>query len=178
MLLRRLAPFAILLVVAIPGTSHGQLGRILARSAERRIARSAGGSFLGTLRRDLVRDRATPARSLAKDRSVFRYTTKERARLETRAGLSEGTHFTSHSASGRPLTAAAAQRRLGLPTRPAVREKVVLRKGTRVRLNKALGGERGYGEISLAQHIPPTNVRRVIRLRKTKPKLSNGLRSR
>lgn len=178
MRLRRVALLAMLLVVVIPGTSHAQLGRILARSAERRIARSAGRSFLSTLRRDLVRDRATPARSLVKDRSVFRYTTKTRARLETRAGLSAGTHLTSHSASGRPLSAAAAQRRLGLPTRPAVREKVVLRKGTRVRLNKALGGKRGYGEISLAQHIPPTNVRRVIRLRKTKPKLSKGRRRR
>jgi hypothetical protein len=178
MQLRRLTLFAMLFVVVIPGASHGQLGRILAQSAERRGARSASRSFLSTLRRDLLRDRATPARSLVKDRSVFRYTTKERARLETSAGLSEGTHFTSHSASGRPLSAASAQRRLGLPTRPTVREKVVLRKGTRVRLNKALGGKRGYGEISLAQHAPPTDVRRVVRLRRTKPKLSKGRRSR
>ena len=177
MQLRRLTLFAMLFVVVIPGACHGQLGRILARSAERRIARSASRSFLSTLRRDLVRDRATPARSLVKDRSVFRYTTRTRATLEKRSGLAAGTHLTSRSISGRPLSAAAAQRRLGLPTRPSVREKVVLSKGTRVRLNKALGGRQGYGEISLAQRIPPTNIRRVVRLRKTAPRLSKRHRS-
>ena len=66
MQLRRLTLLAMLFVVVIPGASHGQLGRILARSAERRIARSASRSFLNTLRRDLVRDAQRTTRPRAR----------------------------------------------------------------------------------------------------------------
>jgi len=148
-----------------PGSAQGQLGKALARGAERNLAKSAGRSWFSIFRRDLVRDRATRVEKLATNRSVFRYTTRAQARVESRAGIGAGSHLTSHSGPGRP-SASLAQRRFGLPVRPTVREKVLLPKRTPVQMNKALGGKPGYGEIRLARRIKPENVRKVITLQR------------
>lgn len=149
-----------------PGVAWGQLGKALARGAERNVAKSAGRSWFSIFRRDLFRDRATRAEKLASNRSVFRYTTKAQARVESRAGISAGSHLTSHAGPGRP-SASLAQKRLGLPVRPTVREKVLLPKGTPVQMNKALGGKPGYGEIRLAKRMRPQSIRKVVRLQRT-----------
>jgi hypothetical protein len=148
-----------------PGTARGQLGKALARGAERNLTRSAGRSWFSIFRRDLVRDRATRAEKLASNRSVFRYTTKAQAGVESRAGIAAGSHLTSHAVPGRP-SASLAQKRLGLPLRPTVREKVLLPKGTAVQMNKALGGKPGYGEIRLARRVKPESIRKVTPLQR------------
>jgi hypothetical protein len=79
--------------------------------------------------------------------------------MEMRKGLKAGTHVTSRLSAGRPLTAVHAQRRYGLPVRPEVRERIVLPKGTMVRMNKALGGEPGVGEITVDRRAPADVVR-------------------
>lgn len=160
-------------IVLFPGSAHGQLGKALARSAERNLSRSAGRSWFSILRRDMVRDRATRAEKLASSRSVFRYTTTARAKLESRAGISAGSHLTARAFPGRP-SASFAQKRLGLPVRPTARERVLLPKGTAVRLNKALGGKSGYGEVRLAQPVQPENIQRVVSL----PKMRRNLATR
>ena len=165
---RRVTLVVVLLLgtVSHPGTAQAQLGKALTRGAERNLARSAGRSWSSILRRDMVRDRATRAEKLSSERSVFRYTTGTRARMESRAGIAAGSHLTSHAVPGRP-SAPRAQKRLGLPVRPTVREKVLLPKGTAVQMNKALGGKPGYGEIRLAQRVKPESIRKVVRLRRT-----------
>ncbi len=167
---RRVTLVVVLLLGAVshPGTAQAQLGKALARGAERNLARSAGRSWLSILRRDMVRDRATRAEKLSSNRSVFRYTTGTRAQMESRAGIPAGSHLTSHAIPGRP-SAPLAQKRLGLPVRPAVREKVLLPKGTTVQMNKALGGKPGYGEIRLTRRVAPQSIRKVVRLQSTPP---------
>ena len=161
----RMALFGILLftVVSNPGTAWGQLGKVFARAAERNLARTAERSWFSILRHDMVRDRATSVEKLTSNRSVFRYTTKSSAQLESRVGISKGSHLTSRAAPGRP-SAPLAQQRYGLPARPSARETVVLPKGTVVQMNKALAGKPGYGEIRLAQRVKPQSIRRTVPL--------------
>jgi len=156
-----------LAIVLCPVSAHGQLGKALARGAERNLARSAGRSWFSILRRDLVRDRATRAEKLASSRSVFRYTTTDRAKIESRVGIPAGSHLTTRTFPGRP-SASLAQKRFGLPTRPTARERVLLPKGTVVRLNKAVGGKPGYGEVRVAKRVKPGNIQKVVTLQ---PKL-------
>jgi len=133
----------------------------LARSLERRPA----PSMTSILRRDLSRDRATAPRILSRDRIVNRFTTLPTAKVEARRGLTSGTHLTSRVGPGRPLSALSAQKRLGLPVRPEVRERILLKRGTSVRLNKALGGQPGVGEITIVKPAPKTVLRDVRRIR-------------
>lgn len=135
---------------------HGCVGRgVMSRQVERR----AEGRMLATIERDAERDRASAIKVLERDRLVSRYTTAARARTEMRAGLTAGTHVTSRLRTGRPLGAERAQARYGLPVRPQAREKLLLPKGTKVRMNKALGGEPGVGEITVAGRAPKSVVR-------------------
>jgi len=121
------------------------------------------------LRRDATRDASTRSVRLSRTRSVARYTTGTRARLEARGGIAAGSHFTARLRRGRPMSATNARRSLGLPHKPAVRESVVLPKGTPVRFNKALGGARGVGEIKVMRRVPRANIRQVVRLRRQMP---------
>jgi hypothetical protein len=158
---------AVLLIVGLLAGTSASAARIpmrggsLARSLERRSA----PSMASILRRDLSRDRVTPPRILSRDRVVNRYTTLPRAKGEARKGLAAGTHLTSRVRPGRPLTARSAQSRLGLPTRPQARERVLLPQGTSVRFNKALGGKPGVGEITIVKPAPRTVLRDVRRIR-------------
>jgi hypothetical protein len=135
-----------------PALEAGSLGKVIARSAIKKI-----------LRRDLARDAATVAKPLAKPRTVYRYTSGTRAAREAQQGLAPDSHMTSVARPGRPLSAEAAQRRYGLPSKPEVRETLRL-EGQPVRHNKVLGGERGYGEITSPEKIPSESIRRIVPL--------------
>lgn len=125
-----------------------------------------GKAIMGrVLKRDSARDAATKAQTLAKPRNVHRYTSRERAAGESREGIAAGSHLTSKAHRGRPLSAEAAQRRFGLPSRPEVRETVRLPAGHPVRHNKALGGAPGYGEITSPKPLPKGSVTKVVPLR-------------
>jgi hypothetical protein len=158
--------FAVILFIAFLACPHSYAARIplgrraVARSIERRPA----PGLTNMLRRDLSRDRATPPSILSRDRIVSRYTVLPRAKVEARNGLASGTHLTSRVRPGRPLSANGAQKRLGLPSRPEAQERVLLKRGTSVRFNKALGGKPGVGEITIVKRAPRTvlqNVRRI-----------------
>jgi hypothetical protein len=142
-------------------------GRVLEREGfvPHSLEPRAESRMLGTLRRDIERDRATAPRILERDRLVSRYTTMKRARIEAREGLAAGTHFTSRLRPGRPLSAEYARARYGLPIRPEVRERILLKRGTSVRMNKALGGKPGMGEITVVRPAPSTAVRAVRRIK-------------
>jgi hypothetical protein len=118
------------------------------------------------LRRDATRDASTRSVRLTQTRSVARYTTGTRARLEARGGIAAGSHFTARLRRGRPMSATNARRSLGLPHKPAVRESVVLPKGTPVRFNKAIGGRPGRGEITIVRRLPSTNIRSLMQLKR------------
>ncbi|MBI2525335.1 MAG: hypothetical protein HYV93_05070 [Candidatus Rokubacteria bacterium] len=117
------------------------------------------------LRRDLARDRATLARPLARERTVHRYTTADRARVEVRTGIARGSHMTSHAVRGRPPAASQAQARYGLRNAPEVRETVRLPGGHPARVNRTVGGAPGVGEITSPKRVPPSAIERVVPLR-------------
>jgi hypothetical protein len=135
--------------------------RALARSLKRRPT----PAMENILRRDLSRDRLTAPRVLTRDRLVNRYTAVLRARTEVRSGLRAGTHLTSRISPGHPLASKTAQKWFGLPGRPDVREKVLLKRGTSVRFNKALGGKPGVGEITIVRPASKNVLRNVRRIR-------------
>lgn len=147
----------------------GGLGKAVARGAARSAARALRGSPARTLRRDLLRDRATRVRPLPKDRTVYRYTSRDRVREELRRGIPPGSHMTSRGGAGRPLTPEQAQRRYGLPQKPEVRETVRLPKGQPTRTNRAIGGAPGVGETTSSKRVPPEAIKKVTPLRPGRP---------
>lgn len=154
------------LAVCLPILAEGgSLGRAAARGAARSAARAFRGSPAQTLRRDLLRDRATRVRPLPKDRTVFRYTSKEGAQQEIQRGIPPGSHMTGRGGSGRPLSSTEARRRYGLPQKPEVRETVRLPKGQPTRSNRAIGGAPGVGESTSSKRVPPEAIKNVVPLR-------------
>lgn len=157
-----LAGLLILATSILPLTVEaGGLGRAAARGAWRSSARIWRRSPAQMMRRDLVRDSAIKARPLARPRTVFRYTTKQRASVELRRGIPPGRHMTANGGPGRPLSRVAAQKRYGLPQRPGVRETIRLPKGQPVRTAKALGGRPGVGELTSSKRLSPTVITNV-----------------
>jgi hypothetical protein len=167
MIMRRAIP-AVLIGVWLLTTQAeaGGLGRAAARGLSRGLVRRStiSRSRLPLLRRDLARDHAIKARPLARPRTVFRYTSKARARTELRRGIAPGRHMTSYGGRGRPLGAVAAQRRYGLPRQPQVRETIHLPKGVPVRSAKAVGGGPGVGELTSSKRLPSGAITRVLPL--------------
>lgn len=141
----------------------GGLGRAAARGAWRSSARIWRRSPAQIMRRDLVRDRAIKARPLARQRTVFRYTSNAQARTELRRGILPGRHMSSNGGSGRPLSRVAAQQRYGLPRRPQVRETIRLPKGQPMRSAKALGGRPGVGELTSPKRLSPAAITNMVR---------------
>ena len=103
------------------------------------------------VKKDMARDKKTKAKPLLKDRTVYRYTTKERAKIEAKKGIAPGSHVTAKGGPGRPLSAAEAKHRYGLKETPEVRESVELKKGDKVRSNRVIGGEKGTRELKTTQ---------------------------
>jgi hypothetical protein len=159
----------LVLLIGIGLGAVGAEAAALSRAIGRGVAKAAASPLrrapVQLLRRDLVRDRATRIRPLPQDRTVFRYTTKERAREEIRRGIPPGSHMASRGGPGRPLSQQHAQRRYGLPDKPEVRETIRLPKGHPVRLNRAYGGEQGAGEITSPLRVPREAVQNVTPLR-------------
>jgi hypothetical protein len=152
-------------VVGLPSAAAaGSLAKAAARGATKSVTRAWRGTAAKTLRRDLLRDRATRVRSLVRDRTVFRYTTKTQARQEIRKGIQSGSHLTARATAGRPLSLVRAQRRYGLPQRPEVRETIRVPKGQPVRLNRVVGGAAGIGELTSSRRVPPGAIEKVVPL--------------
>lgn len=143
----------------------GGVARAVARSVGRRLQRSAAARAAVTLRGDLLRDRATAAKPLARPRTVFRFTTRQQAWREAAMGIAPGRHMTATAKPGRPPAAATAQHRYGLPRRPEVRETIRLPTGQPVRHNRALGGSPGVGELTSSERVPPEAIRKVVPLK-------------
>jgi hypothetical protein len=122
-----------------------------------------GASSRGLLRRDRLRDGATPARPLPQDRTVHRYTTRQRAREELRRGIPPGRHMTP-AHPGRPPSAEQARKQFGLPRRPELRETIDLPKGHPIRRNKVLGGRPGTPEWTSPRRVPPEAIKKVVPL--------------
>jgi hypothetical protein len=133
--------------------------RGVAKSATRGVRARSASSLL---RRDLARDAASPVRRLAEPRTVFRYTSRAQARHELRTVIAPGRHMTSRAQPGRPLGARTAKKRYGLPAKPEVRETVKLPPGQPIRLNRALGGEAGRGELTSPAPVPRAAIRKVV----------------
>jgi len=149
----------------------GAAGKILGKGVAGRglSGKASGQSARDALRRDVLRDRATPVRPLSRSRSAVRYTTRERAREELRHGIPPGRHMAPAHA-GRPLRRDHALKRYGLPRAPEVRESIRLPAGQPVRSNKALGGGRGVGEITSPRPVPPAAIKKVSPVSRPKPR--------
>lgn len=153
-------------VVALPSAVEaGGIAKAAARGATRSVATAWRGTTTKTLRRDLLRDRATRVRPLVRNRTVFRYTTKAQARQELRRGIRPGSHMTARAIAGRPLGPGQTQRRYGLPQKPEVRETISLRRGIPVRPNRVIGGTAGVGELTATEHVSSKAIKKVIPLR-------------
>jgi hypothetical protein len=116
-------------------------------------------------RRDLLRDLVTRQQQLTGARTVYRYVSAEEARVVRQRGIGAAAHFTSSAGPGRPLTGRHAGARFGLEGQPTHRVAVQLPAGTRVKFNKTLGGEAGWGEVVVMQNVPPEWVKSVIALK-------------
>lgn len=128
----------------------GIFDKVVRKEAMRRI-----------LQRDVARDAATRAIPSATEKKVWRYTSKARAKQEASRGIAAGKHMTSGVYSGRSPSPQTAQKRYGLPKPPEVRETVVIKKGTPVRRNKAIGGNPGMGEVTSQRKLPANSVKGV-----------------
>lgn len=149
----------------VPHSLAGSVAQEAAKAAARRLAAKtavkSGDASKSILRRDAIRDHATPARPLAKERHVHRYTTREEAAQELTSGIPPGRHMTGHASPGKSPNAQAAQRRYGLPSKPEVRETIRLPHGQPVKSNKVIGGAPGVGEVISTERVPPGNIVRV-----------------
>lgn len=180
-MLRHCSRLLVLLCVVITGAEAAGVGRAVARGAARGLAKSTGRAATRSVvrstekqavkravqiqRKDLLNHRHTPVRPLGAPRTVFRYTTPNRAGAEIRAGIAPGRHMTATAPSGRPLSPLSAQRRFGLQKAPTVRETIVLPKGFPVRHNKVPGGTPGIGEVTSSRSVPRSAIQKVVPLR-------------
>lgn len=114
---------------------------------------------------DLKNHSTAAVRPLPHPRTVFRYTTRDRARDEAQRGIGALRHMTSVAGPGRPLGSSAAARRYGLATLPTARETIRLRPGQPVILNKVPGGSPGRGELVSPQAVAPGDIVRVVPIR-------------
>lgn len=162
---RRARVLAVALVAVLPSVGPaeaGILGKLAGKGAGSRAAgKTPRVTRQDALRRDLARDRATPAKPLLRDRSALRYTTKQSARQEMRRGIPPRRHM-APAHPGRPLAEPdAAARKYGLPRRPEVREDIRLPRGFPVRSNKAVNGRPGVGEWTSPRRVPPSAIKKV-----------------
>lgn len=140
---------ALLAAGSAEASIQSQIARNVARKAEQRISLA--------YKRDALRDASVAAKPMARDRVVYRYVSPRQAKEEMRYGIAKGSHLTATPARpGRPLTAKSAAQRYGLQAGRDTRLTVAIPKGHMVKMNKAVGGERGWGEIKLNQHLPPS----------------------
>lgn len=133
-----------------------------ARSPARRLAH---GALKEGLRLDRARDAATRAAPLRNERRVWRFTSSAEARKEMGVGIPPNSHMTATARPGHPLSAAGARHTYGLPTEPDVRMTVRVPAGQLVKLNKAVAGKPGYGELTSSESLPSSSIVDVTRLK-------------
>ena len=147
---------AVLLLALVIGCATGP--SVYAASKTRAVSQALAKKVLA---RDLARDAVTPAKALPAGRTVQRFTSVQQAEREAQIGLSPGTHMTPGLRRGRPLSGDGAARRYGLLRQPTARETIVLPKGTPLRVNKALGGKAGVGELTSPRRVPSAAIVRI-----------------
>ena len=148
--------------VSVPNAYAGSKARVVSQAIAKKL-----------LARDLERDAITTAKALPASRTVQRFTTLQQAKREARLGLPPGTHMTPGLRRGRPLSGDGAARRYGLLRQPTARETIVLPKGTPLRVNKALGGKAGVGELTSPRRVPSAAIVRIDKV----PSSKRGLRA-
>jgi hypothetical protein len=153
------------LIVMIVGLALMTIGcsRVESRVGKR-VATAASERMAGVFVRDEARDAASRIVRLTKPRRVFRYVTPAETKIELRAGLRRGSHFTSRAVRGRPPYSATAADRYGLGPGRTRRLTATLPEGTPVRLNKAINGAAGVGEVRIERRLPPTAIDRIVSL--------------
>ena len=168
------ASLLIAIVGTVPDLNAAGVGKAVARTATRRLLGKSAGRATArvaaktrmpaaqVMKLDRLRDSQAPIRMLTKPRSVFRYTSNEQAQLYRQRGVPSGAHFTVNAGPGRPLSAAHAKERYGLPRAPTARVEAVLPRGTTVKSGKVVGGQPGYGELkTYRQPLSPSVVKSV-----------------
>ena len=159
-----------LVVVAFAVTAYpleldaGGFGKAVARGTAKSLSRGIRRKAVRSGSFELLRDQRSPTRFLARPRLVDRYTERTHASREVRSGIAPYRHMTSAS-TNRPLSAATAQRRLGLASTPDVVERIRIPAGTPVHLNKVVKGKPGYGEITPLNRLPKEFIKKVIPLK-------------
>jgi len=134
------------------------VGQGVSRSISKRLLNQRPNS---SRLRDLFNHRRTPAMPLRQPRLVNRYTSAEQAARELREGIGANRHMTPNARPGRPISAMNAERRYGLPSRPEVRETILLPSGTQVRHDRAIAGQPGFGELTAPRALPSSVVKKV-----------------
>ncbi len=158
--------FSVLILLALSGLDLAAFSG----TPTRKSSPNAKPPYSALRQRDRARDAKTPAKPLPQSRTVYRYTTKEKAEKDMRVGLRPGKHMTSNGSAGRPLSPATAKANYGLKRQPTVRETIVLSKGQPVRKDKVLGGARGKGEITSTKRVPPSAVKSYTPLSRSQKK--------
>jgi len=109
-----------------------------------------------------ARPEESPERARAaarKDRTVFRFTTKEQARAAQKRGLPLETHMTARGGAGRPLRPDTARSRYGIPETPDARLTVHLKKGQPVRSSRIAGAkDQRFKEITSPERVPRSSI--------------------
>lgn len=118
-------------------------------------------NYKKVLAHDAARDKKTVAKPLEKSRTVRRYTSAKNARTAKKNGVPAGSHMTSRTPKGRPISAKTARKRYGLNNKPEARITIQIPKGQPVKKNKVIGGKPGWGEITSTKPIQPKDVKRV-----------------
>lgn len=145
--------------------SAGVLSRSLAKVAARKAATRK--TTTGTIQKrnwkkiytkDRARDNRTAAKPLKRDRNVYRYTSMKDARSAKKNGIPAHAHMTPNTSKGRPISSKTAQKRYGIQHPPEALVTIKIPKGHPVKFNKAIGGERGRGEITSPKDLPPSQV--------------------
>lgn len=153
--------FVLTLSLAAAGAC-GQVGKGAAARASRAAVQR---TWSRTLARDAARDAATKPVALKQPRLVHRYVPSDVARRELRYGIPAGAHVTARARVGRPLSAARAQARYGLPQVPGARLSIQLPRSTRVQRNKVLHGEGAFDEFRLTDGAKSSQIRGAVTLK-------------
>jgi len=155
----------LLSLFALPEVASAGPSSAVAKAASRALVRRSAPRVGALLARDLRNHRTARVVRLAAPRTVFRYTSLQRARGAIRRGIPAMRHLTSRGGAGRPLGSVSAARALGLSRRPAARLTVRVPKRQPVIFNRIVGGGAGRGEIVSPKRIPAAAVKRVVRVR-------------
>lgn len=138
--------------------------------AKETAAARADAATKGAYARDAARDRSSKVKTNGRDRTVYRYTTKEQAEREKRQGIAPNSHMAPGN-PGRPLSKQQATTKYGIREGHAeVRETIRLPKGQPVKNNKTIGGQPGVGELTSPKPVGPERISNTVQLRDRHPK--------